>query len=46
MGKRQDLSDFEKGLVGCFLCAVDSTYQKWSKEGEPVTGFSASQLAS
>ena len=53
MGKRKDLSDFDKGqivmarrlgqsisktagLVGCSWYAVVSTYQKWSKEGQPV----------
>ncbi|MCI4387991.1 hypothetical protein PGIGA_G00080570 [Pangasianodon gigas] len=53
MGKRKDLSHFDKGqivitrrlgqsisktagLVGCPRYAVVSTYQMWSKEGQPV----------
>ncbi|KAM8882716.1 uncharacterized protein ACB058_002375 isoform 3-T6 [Synchiropus picturatus] len=53
MGKRKDLTDYDKGqivmarrlgqsisntaaLVGCSRSVVVSTYQKWSKEGNPV----------
>lgn len=40
MTRRLDQSISKTCLEGCSWYAVDSTNQKWSKEGQPETGSS------